>query len=569
MLSVEITSPQDGAELAESQAAVTGTVSDAEATVTVNGVVVANNNGTFSAQVVLNEGENTITASAILGELQAQDSVTVTYNPNPAPVPTVEITSPADGAVLSESLVTITGTVSPQGAVVTVNGVVVANHGNNGTFSAQVLLAEGDNTITAAAILGQGQLRAEASVTVTFTPTSALALTSIAVTPASPANLAVGATQQFTATGTYADNSTANVTSQVTWASSNTGTATISAAGLATGVAAGTTNITASLSGVTSPVVGLTVVGPPTVSSTIPANAATGVAINSAITAAFSEAMDPLTVTDVTFTLKQGTTPVLGAVTYAGVTATFTPDVDLTASTNYTATITTGAKDLAGNALASNFVWSFTTGATPDTTAPEVSSTIPDSAATDVDISSAITAVFSEAMDPLTVTTATFTLKHGTTSDNGTVTYAGVTATFTPASTLAPSTVYTATITTGAKDLAGNAVAINKAWTFTTGAQIAQSPVDLGSAGNFAILTKSGISTTGTTNITGDIGVSPSAASYITGFDLAADNSTQFSTSSLVTGRVYAADYAVPTPANMTTAVSRSEEHTSELQSLS
>jgi hypothetical protein len=99
------------------------------------------------------------------------------------------------------------------------------------------------------------------------------------------------------------------------------------------------------------------------VSSTIPANAATGVAINRAITAAFSEAMDPLTVTDVTFTLKQGTTPVLGAVTYDGITATFTPDVDLTASTVYTATITTGAKDLAGNALVSNFVWSFTTGA--------------------------------------------------------------------------------------------------------------------------------------------------------------------------------------------------------------
>jgi hypothetical protein len=139
------------------------------------------------------------------------------------------------------------------------------------------------------------------------------------------------------------------------------------------------------------------------------------------------------------------------------------------------------------------------------------------------------------------------------------VTYAGVTATFTPSSNLTYSTTYTATITTGAKDLAGNAVAINKAWTFTTGAQIAQSPVDLGSAANFAVLAKSGISTTGTTNITGDIGVSPAAASYITGFGLVADNSTQFSTSSLVTGRVYAADYAVPTPATMGTAVSDME----------
>ncbi len=302
---------------------------------------------------------------------------------------------------------------------------------------------------------------------------------------------------------------------------------------------------------------------PPTVSSTIPANAATGVAaINSAITATFSEALDPLTVTTATVTLNQGATPVAGTVTYAGVTATFTPSSSLAYSTAYTATITTGAKDLAGNALASNFVWSFTTGVAPDTTPPTVSSTIPANAATGVAINSAITATFSEAMDPLTVTTATFTLNQGATPVAGTVTYAGVTATFTPSSSLAYSTTYTATITTGAKDLAGNAVAINKAWTFTTGAQIAQSPVDLGSAGSFVILTKSGISTTGTTSIVGDIGVSPIVATAITGFGLIMDSSNEFSTSdpsSLVTGKVYAADYAVPTPAKMTTAVSDME----------
>ncbi|MDP3184899.1 MAG: ice-binding family protein [Anaerolineales bacterium] len=89
-------------------------------------------------------------------------------------------------------------------------------------------------------------------------------------------------------------------------------------------------------------------------------------------------------------------------------------------------------------------------------------------------------------------------------------------------------------------------------------AMAAQAPVDLGSAGSFVILTKSGITTTGTTSIVGDIGVSPIAATAITGFGLILDASGQFSTSdpsSLVTGRVYAADYAVPTPAKMTTAV--------------
>ncbi len=78
--------------------------------------------------------------------------------------------------------------------------------------------------------------------------------------------------------------------------------------------------------------------------------------------------------------------------------------------------------------------------------------------------------------------------------------------------------------------------------------------VNLGMAGDFVILSKTGISTTGNTAITGDIGVSPAAATYITGFSLKSPPST-YSTSSLVTGKVYAADYAVPTPANLTTSV--------------
>jgi hypothetical protein len=92
-------------------------------------------------------------------------------------------------------------------------------------------------------------------------PANSYALKSIAVTPASPTTLAVGGTQQFTATATYANGKTANITTHVTWASSDTGTATFSTTtkGLASGVAAGTTKITVSLSGVTSPEVTLTV----------------------------------------------------------------------------------------------------------------------------------------------------------------------------------------------------------------------------------------------------------------------------------------------------------------------
>ena len=295
----------------------------------------------------------------------------------------------------------------------------------------------------------------------------------------------------------------------------------------------------------------------PTVSSTVPANAATGVAISGNIAAIFSEAMDPLTITTANFTLQQGTTAVSGAVTYAGTTATFNPTSNLAASTVYTATITTGVKDLAGNALAVAKTWSFTTGTAPDTTAPTVSSTLPANAATGVAINVSPAATFSEAMDPLTITTANFTLKQGTTAVPGTVTYAGTVATFNPTVDLASSTTYTATITTGAKDLAGNALAVNKVWSFTTGTVLAKGPkpVILGTAGNFAILAKSGIDTVPVSAITGDIGVSPAAATYITGFGLIADSTNVFSTSTQVVGKVYAADYAVPTPSNLTTAV--------------
>ncbi len=79
--------------------------------------------------------------------------------------------------------------------------------------------------------------------------------------------------------------------------------------------------------------------------------------------------------------------------------------------------------------------------------------------------------------------------------------------------------------------------------------------VNLGSAGNFVILAKTGISTTGNTSIVGDLGISPAAASYLTGFALTLPAASAFSTSALVTGKLYAPGYADPTPANLTTAV--------------
>ena len=81
------------------------------------------------------------------------------------------------------------------------------------------------------------------------------------------------------------------------------------------------------------------------------------------------------------------------------------------------------------------------------------------------------------------------------------------------------------------------------------------SSVNLATSGNFAILAKSGISTVPTSAITGNLGVSPAAATFITGFSLTMDSGNVFATSPQVTGHVFASDYALPTPSNLTTAI--------------
>ena len=209
-----------------------------------------------------------------------------------------------------------------------------------------------------------------------------------------------------------------------------------------------------------------------TVTSTDPLNGATDVATNKSISATFSGTMDPATINGTTFTLQvSGGAAVAGAVSYTGTTATFNPTADLTGSTIYTATITTGAKDVTGNAIVAAKTWSFTTGAGADIVAPTVVSTNPANGDVSVETNKSVTAIFSESMDPSSIDGTTFTLKGpGGVTIAGEVTYIGKTATFNPTSDLANSTIYDASITTGAKDLAGNPIAVAKTWSFTTGA---------------------------------------------------------------------------------------------------
>lgn len=99
----------------------------------------------------------------------------------------------------------------------------------------------------------------------------------------------------------------------------------------------------------------------PIVVSTNPAAGAIGVGVNTKVTATFNEPMDTLSINPITFTVKDGTTNVPGTFSYVGSTATFSPVEVLNPNTTYTGTITTGAKDPAGNAMLSNYVWTFTT----------------------------------------------------------------------------------------------------------------------------------------------------------------------------------------------------------------
>src|SRR5450759_1903617 len=232
---------------------------------------------------------------------------------------------------------------------------------------------------------------------------------------------------------------------------------------------------------------------PPTVTSTVPVNDASGIAFNSNISAIFSVAMNPATINATTFTLKQGTTPVTGVVTYSGTTATFTPAANLAANTTYTATITTGVKNTAGDALASNYTFSFTTVTVcncPDVTKPTSISTDPGTTATGVALNKVVEFTFSEPMAPSTINGTTFTLKQGTNVVPGAVTYSGTTATFTPASPLAAGLPYTATITTGATDVAGNALAASSVLTFTTDAAPTVTSTDPANSATGVILNK-------------------------------------------------------------------------------
>ncbi len=269
----------------------------------------------------------------------------------------------------------------------------------------------------------------------------------------------------------------------------------------------------------------------PEVILTDPTNLASDVPLNKTITADFSENLNGATVNTTTFTLMNGNESIAGDVSYQGVTASFNPSADLLPSTEYTAKLTTGINDLAGNAMANEYSWKFTTGAdNNDLIPPTVVMTLPIDLATNVPVNQTVTADFSENLNGSTVNTSSFTLMNGNESVVGLVSYAGITATFNPSDDLLPLTEYTAILTTDIQDLAGNAMENEYSWTFTTGTNnVGQPMVDLGAAGPFAILAGAGVTNTGPTIVTGNLGTDPTGT--VNGFP-----------PGIVIGEIHAAD---------------------------
>ncbi len=226
---------------------------------------------------------------------------------------------------------------------------------------------------------------------------------------------------------------------------------------------------------------------PPDVVSTSPVDGSVNINLNANITVNFSEPMSPGTVNNssVQLTITGTTNPLVppaeigalvgGNVLYNGAnnSAVFMPATDLYANTTYTLNVLTTVADLAGKTMAIGRVISFTTGSQSDLTGPVVMTTTPVNGTTNVPAGTAITAVFDEELNVSTVTTSSVVLNDGTANIPGLVSHtmnglnSQITFTPDPATPLVYGKIYTMTINTLIKDLAGNPMAADYRWSFS------------------------------------------------------------------------------------------------------
>lgn len=221
----------------------------------------------------------------------------------------------------------------------------------------------------------------------------------------------------------------------------------------------------------------------PAVSAVDPAAGASGVATGANITVTFSEAVDPATVTSATVSVTPaGGVPINATRTLdaTGTVLTVDPAMALAAGTTFRVSIGTGITDVAGNGLRDAPVTSeFSTAAATDTVGPSVLGRTPAPGATAIAVDDDVTVLFSEAVDPATVTSATVQLTGpaGTVATARVLSAGGTALEIDPAAPLASGTAYTVTLGSGITDLAGNALqGAPVGWGFTTAAATALGP---------------------------------------------------------------------------------------------
>lgn len=382
---------------------------------------------------------------------------------------------------------------------------------SGGLFTASNVAGVFTNTVQAKV----GDIKANVTVTVTSG-----ALASITVTP-NPANLVVGATQQYTATGRDASGNPVAITPVWTVvAGGGTVNATgLFTAGLATGVFMNTVRATVgTVSGTSSAVIGVGALATIVVTPN-PVNLAIGA--TQQFTAVGRDIGNNVVAITPTWSVVSagGTVNASGLFTAGNIAGTFNNTVRaLSGGISGTATVTIGAGALSTITITPN----------PVVLAPSDEQQF--------------TAVGRDASNNIVAITPAWSVvaSGGTISGTGLFT-AGVTG-----------GVYTNTV-----QATSGAVTAFATVNITAGSTLL--PVDLGTAGDYVILAKSAISNVPTSAITGDLGVSPAAASFITGFSLTLGAGAAFATSSQVTGNIYAPGYAAPTAANLTTAISDME----------
>ncbi|HEX7965294.1 MAG TPA: Ig-like domain-containing protein [Gammaproteobacteria bacterium] len=207
------------------------------------------------------------------------------------------------------------------------------------------------------------------------------------------------------------------------------------------------------------------------VASTSPSDLEMDVPLNTGVNVTFNRVMDPATINRSTFVVADPDgTPVAGDVHYTGVTATFVPSVPFAPNTSYRVYVSDGAKSLSGVPMDEHYHGVFTTGTTLGAAAPQVVLNSPMDQDTGVSLGTAIAVYFDQAMDTRSINSANIAVFAPTGEQlDGTVTYAGTTAVFTPATALLPQSVYTVRVAAAVSSAGGAQMGSDYFFSFTTG----------------------------------------------------------------------------------------------------